>query len=302
MPGPGGGAGGGGGGRGFGFGGGGGGFGGGGGYYRRPGFFFGFPFFFGGGLFSFLFMPLLVILLAGVLLFNSITMAFSDVLSGGRILYGESAAQEYADQQYRQEFGSLYGTPAYEDCLMLVVFVEDTKYQEYAYLAWVGDYIPRQAHDMLGGNSTVLGSAMEQYINKSSYQYSLDTNLAFVVDYMSEAIRRQNVDFSKLQERDHSGVRSYLKNETGIEMNADVVNAELEEFTEATGVPVVIVVEEAEDAFGRTIRKTSIITVCFSLILMGVAVFFIVKRVKQRRRTKQDNEGRDGYDPYGGFR
>lgn len=252
--------------------------------------------FFGGGFFSLLFLPILILLLAGVMIFHSLTMAFSDVLSGGQILYGESAAQDYADAQYREEFGDLYGTNAYEDCLLLVVFTEDENYYEYAYLAWAGYNIPEKANKMLGNNTTALGTAMHDNVAQF-YKNSLGINLAYVMNELSRQMQAQNVDFSVLKSNNHGQVKSHLKNETGFAIDAQPADDALQAFTEATGIPTVIVVADAEEAFGRTIRATSIITVGVCLILVAVAVFMIVKRLKAYKNNKGDGPEGGQYDP-----
>ena len=240
MPGPGGGRNGGGGSRGS-FGGGSygggsrGGFGGGfgGGYHGgfggppRRGYYFGGPFgggFWGprryyyggggclGGLLGLIFVPVILILLSAVMLFATVGTAFSDVTSGGSVRYDENTFQDYADAQYRAEFGN---STAYEDNLLLVVLV-DEDYYDYHYIAWVGDHIQTDINKLFGNEQTEFGRAIEANINVNSYKYSLDTNLAQVVEQMTTVIERKQLESSFKCKEEHIQVNSHVTNKTDL--------------------------------------------------------------------------------------
>ena len=315
MPGPGGGRSGGGGSRG-GFGGGsfgggsrGGGFGGGGyhggfggpprrGFYGGP-FYGGFfrprrYYYYGGGgclggLAGLILMPVILIALAAVMLFSSVGTAFTDVTSGGSVKYDENTFQDYADAQYRAEFGK---STAYEDNLLLVVLV-DEDYYDYHYIAWVGDHIHSDINKLFGNEQTEFGRAMNANVNVNSYKYSLDTNLAHVVEQMTKTIEQKNLTSSFYCEENHIQVNSHVTNKTDLAITEDTVNRALKEFTDETGIPVVLVVDDAEDVFGKTIDTGSILIVFLSVVMIGVAIYLIVKSVRQRKENG-DNDDRYG--------
>ena len=81
-------------------------------------------------------------------------------------------------------------------------------------------------------------------------------------------------------------------NNTDLSMTEDTVNGALESFTASTGIPVVLVVEEMEEVFEKTVNSASWVAVILAGIFLLIAVVMIVKSVK-RRRQKQD----DGYGP-----
>ena len=141
MPGPGGGSHSGGGFGGGGFRGGGGGFGGG-GFRPRPfyGGFFG-PRFYGGGclggLFSSVISFVVMIVVLVMLVLSLFGSAFSEIGNGGQVRYDERKFQDYADEQYRAEFGT---STAYEDNILLVILTEKDE-TRFEYIAWVGDHI-----------------------------------------------------------------------------------------------------------------------------------------------------------------
>lgn len=304
MPGPGGGARGGGGfgGGGFGRGGGGGGFGGGGysgghhHHHHGPRFGFWFwprPYYYGGGFFggffAFLLLPIIILLIAGIVLIASIGPAITAFAEGGVVLYDEEKLQDFADSQYSEIYGR---STAYEDNI-LIVFLTDEDYYDYAYIAWVGDHINTNANYMFGAEGTELGDAMESSINQSSYKYSLDSNLASVIEIMQNEITGLGQESHFKCQEQHVQVESSLKNYTGLNMTAETVENSLKSFTEKTGISISIVVEDAEEVFGKTMPGRYIVTLLICLVFIGVAIFLIVRGVKNR---KNGGNGGSGYN------
>lgn len=160
--------------------------------------------------------------------------------------YDEEKFQDYANEQYQAEFGA---SDAYEDNLLITVLVDEKEYYSYYYIAWVGDHVDTQINHMLGNNDTELGQAMEACISETSYKYSLDSGLAQVMETMTEKIRALNLESSFTCSENHAQVKSHLTNHSDVEMTEDTVNRALEAFTEATGIPVVIVVEDMNKVF-----------------------------------------------------
>lgn len=312
MPGPGGGS------RGGGFGGGsfgggggrGGGFGGGsfggGGYHRGPRgpMFFGGPRFYGGygygggclgGLMGLIMGPIILIFLAVVLLFGNLSAAFADVAAGGSIRYSEEVFQDYADAQYRAEFGS---STAYEDNILIVLLTDEGEHTGYYCIAWVGDHINSNINMMFGDEYTVFGRAMNTYVNVASYKYSLDSNMAQVAEKMAFEIEALGLESSFKCDEEHAQVTSHLTNKTELPMTEDTVNQALKEFTDKTGIPMVIVVEEAEEVFGRTILMRSVLWVIIGLAMIGFAIYLIVKAVKNKNRPQGGNQNNSQYNSY----
>ena len=102
---------------------------------------------------------------------------------------------------------------------------------------------------MFGNEQTELGHALGSNINETSYKYSLDSDLAGVVDTMTQEIVAKGLNTSFGCEENHVQVESHLTNKTDIPMTEDTVNEALKKFTETTGIPAVIVVEDIEDVF-----------------------------------------------------
>ena len=224
--------------------------------------------------------PIILILLAVALVFGNLSAAFADVAAGGSIRYSEEVFQDYADAQYRAEFGS---STAYEDNILIVVLTDEGEHTGYYCIAWVGDHINSNINMMFGDETTAFGRAMYTYVNVDSYKYSLDSNMAQVAEKMTQEIKGLNLNSSFKCDEEHVQVTSHLTNKTELPMTEDTVNRALQEFTEQTGIPMVIVVEEAEEVFGRTILMSSVLWVLVGLVMIGVAVYLIVKAVKNKK-------------------
>lgn len=230
-------------------------------------------------------LPVILIMLMVISVYSLIGGGMDVTISGG---YDEEAFQDFANQQYQAEFGS---SSAYEDNL-LIVFLTSEDHYDFAYIAWVGDHIVKDVNHKLGADGTSLGEAMNACINASNYKYSLDTDLAFVVEELTETIQYLGMEDPFTCEEDHIHVTSHLTNRTDLEMNEDVVNSALAEFTQVTGIPAVIVVEEMIDVFGETttvgptFSKSIYVTIAVVAVIVIVIIF-----LSKRRKQDQDDFG-----------
>lgn len=224
-----------------------------------------------------------------VAMFSMVGSSFRDLSSGGNVRYNEEAFQDYADQQYAAEFGS---STAYEDNLLITVLIEEN-HSSYYYIAWVGDHIATDINLMMGNAYTALGSAMNSAINTSSYKYSLDSNLAQVMNLLTQQVQKLGLESSFTCSEDHIQVSSHLTNHTDLSLTEGTVNDALTAFTDATGIPVVIVVEDAADVFARSVSAGSVVVV---LIVAVAVIALIVVIVKNARRKENNVDDRDRTD------
>lgn len=251
--------------------------------FRRPYYGYGY----GGGCLGLTAMPFIIIIVAISLItsiFGAVGSSISNVSNGGKVVYNESALQEYADQQYAIEFNS---AKEYEDNI-LIVFLVDEKCEGYYTIAWVGDNITEEIYSMFGNEYTEFGYKMKGSI-ASYYKNSLSKNLATVVNGMTDSI--SNLKLKSSFDRDYGSPADYVShvtNNSSIEINKDTVNRALEEFTAETDIPIVIVVEEMEDVFGKTVFGTDIMTVVACLALGGAAIYFIYRAVKDKKPENND--------------
>jgi len=171
------------------------------------------------------------------------------------IIYDERTMQDYANSRYKEAFGDYEG---YEDNILLV-FLANEEADGYYTIAWVGDNIKTEINEMFG-EYTEYGEYMNQYINTNYYGYTLDNNLADVVRAMEKSIVDANLGSSfKSDAVVVPEKKSELKNYTQFDIVKEVVNDAVTSFTEKTGIPLVIVVDMAEEVFAHSEAVTEII-------------------------------------------
>ena len=89
---------------------------------------------------------------------------------------------------------------------------------------------------------------------------------------------------------------SHLVNYTDLALTEATVNDSLSAFTETTGIPAVIVVEDMETVFGKNLPMDSIIILIVLAAIAIVAIVAIVRTVKNRKGFRQGNPEDDDRD------
>ena len=262
----------------------------GGGWYHRPRYYGGGGGGCCGGMIGAMLVPIIVILMMVSAVFSMINVNVGDTVYWEDTNYSEEAFQDYANEQYEKEFGS---STAYEDNV-LIVFLVNEDYYTYNYIAWVGDHVAKDINYMLGDNDTELGEAMAESISATNYKYSLDSDLSVVIDSMRKQILDLGLESSYDCDENHVQVQSHLTNHSDIPMTEDTVNTALELFTQETGIPVVIVVEDMTAVFGTNEQSTTVavgskvnlVTVLGVAVLVILVIVLIVILVRKKK-----NEG-----------
>ncbi len=193
---------------------------------------------------------LLLILFLAFFAFYQVAPSESTVIGENEdgIFYDEAIMQDFADENYKLYFGNHEN---YENNILLV-FLTNEECDGYYTIAWVGDNIRREINEMFG-EYTEYGQALEKYINKEYYAYSLDTDLVSVIKEMTEKIDElglvSSFDNKAANYDNYSKPFSKLVNSTSLEMNKELVDDALAAFTEKTGIPCVILLDSAESVF-----------------------------------------------------
>lgn len=261
------------------------------GYYHRPRFFGFGPRYYGyggggclGGLLGALMAPFILLLVVGVMMFGIIGSALSNAASGGIISYDEGVFQDYADSEYNKAFGN---SDATEDNILIVVLVNEET-DGYYYIPWGGSNLVGDIYDLfdVGGE---FDKAMQGSIQKY-YAHSLDEDLTRVIETMTRKITNLDLEssFKKVYSHEKSP-ESHLENYTELSMSQTAVDDALQEFTAQTDIPVVLVVEDMEEVFGKTLPIGDIIILVILTVLAVVAIVAIVRTVKNRSKFKQGN-------------
>ena len=200
----------------------------------------------GGGCFSIVFIFIFIIFSALFFLMpDGAVIDFSDGVTIQEDIYDEATMQDYANVKYQKYFGN---TSASEDNILLVMLTNEAC-DGYYTIAWVGDNVDYSINEMFG-EYTEYGDAL--YNNVDEYfGYSLDTDLASVVKEMTQHIEALGLSSSFNWESDRSNLADpKFVNLTTMDLTPEIVNSALQEFTDKTGIPMVIVVDSAERVFG----------------------------------------------------
>lgn len=261
-------------------------------YHHRPMFWgFGRPYGFGygygggclGGMLGILMLPIIILLFAAMML-TSVFGSFFRVFQGGEIGYNESEMQTFANVQYAKEFAN---SSAYEDNILIVFLVNEER-DGYNTIAWVGDNVANEINMMFGNQFTEFGTQMLANI-PDYYEYSISKNLASVVDGMADKIELLGGDSFENKSNQTVMVESHLTNLSNLNINADTVNTALLDFTERTDIPIVIVVEDLEEVFDKTISAGDIVTVIIAVAIGGFGIYIGIKAVKDFKNKKKDD-------------
>ncbi len=215
-------------------------------------------------------------------------------------IYDEEELQDYADKQYRLVFGE---TATYEDNLLLVILTEED-HASFSYIAWVGDHIATDINLLFGNEETKLGEILEKCVNETNYEYSLDSNLADAMQMMTTEIKHLNLESSFECEEERAAFDSRLVNHSDLPMTEETVNTALADFTEQTGIPVVIVVEDASEVFSKatetdetaipnpTTQNWSIQTIIMAVGVVLLLVVLIIALVSRKKDSDSQQESR----------
>ncbi len=233
----------------------------------------------------------LIIILA---LVGSLILGMVNIVREKRVDYSEETAEQYALDEYEKAFKS---EAAYEDKILLVFFPY-ANHIDYDFIAMIGDDLTNVVYNEFRGSRSSLERAMQNYISSTDYESTLSRNLSSVVDEMTSTISYYGNPFrSSCRDTVHVEGTSHLLNKSSLQIDKEMVDQSLADFTTATGIELVLVVADAATVFGYESPMPLII---FSLFLLAVAVaiiFAVVRGVKARKKHF-DNEtpkGNGGY-------
>ena len=263
--------------------------------FYRPYWFFGPRYYYGGGFFggliSIMLLPVILILFASVFLFaifGNLGQSIDNVANGGQVVYDEGVFQTYAGDKYEEIFGDYRA--AYEDNI-LIAFITNEEMDGYYCIGWVGYNLDENIYNMFGDERTEFGKTIQNNIG-DYFKFSFDKNIANAVDELADKIEAFGLDSSFIDPPAKNHADSKVYNNTEISMNEDYVNSALERFTEETGIPIAVSVERIENVLDKKISGDDIMIIVFCFGMIGVAVFLIVRNVKEHKKIKAEGGNR----------
>lgn len=239
-------------------------------------------------------MGLFVVLILFISLFIS---AFVGTLFGddnGGVGNEEQVFQQYANEQYQLAFSD---TKDYEGNILLV-FLTYQGYEGYDCIAWGGNNIDPETDELFGSYfRRVVSGSIPDY-----YEFSMTKNLRTIVYGMTNAAPQ------KAMSTPADTRFSIIRNNTSLVIDTGVVNEELYKFTEKTGYPIAIVIEDGTNVFGDGSEAladfgSTFFIVTLVLIMVVLLIIAIIKNTKKDGKgitDKTDPDAGSGkYDPDG---
>lgn len=156
----------------------------------------------------------------------------------------EDQLSDFASAQYLQYFGE---TESYEDNLLLA-FVVYEDCERFSYMTWVGDHINEATFNQLRGEGTWLDAMLSRQL-ESDYRHTISADLSRAIRELADKIRTEAPVGSYTCSEDHDNNPSGLRSRTELKLNAELIGESLDYFRETTGIPIVLVVEDATDLF-----------------------------------------------------
>lgn len=206
--------------------------------------------------------------------------------------YDEQAFQRYANQQYYTAFAK---TENFEENILVIFTVYDS-YDGYDCIAWVGDDLPYDVRMMFGDEYTEFGRKVINTI-PDYYEFSLTSNLRDITNYMADEVSAVtgapagNVDTSF----------SKLINNTELSINKNTVNEALVEFTEQTGINMVILIADGADIFStETGDNDDGMAMLGFLIVIAIVVIVIIVSNNKGKKNNNNNDTTDKTNPDAG--
>ena len=243
-----------------------------------------------GGLLGLILAPVIVVLVAAILLITSISSMASDISKGGSYQYDEYAFQAYASEQYDAIYGAQDST--YEDNIMILMLVDSEECLEYHAIGWTGDNIDTRTNDMFGGDGTALARAFRGAM-PDMYRNSLTRNISSIIESMESAVG--SGDHFK-RPPITSAIPPKFVNNSMLNVGAMDVEYALFQFFETTGISMSFVVADTGDVFEKGLDGSTIVMLIFGVVLLGVAIFLIVRAVKAKKNGGGGTPGGGGQD------
>ena len=235
---------------------------------------------------AFIAIPIIIIF-SFIVLFSAVT----GNLEFDNVDYNEKEFQSYANDRYQAYFSD---TEDYEGNI-LIVFLVYEGYDGYDCIPWGGYNIDSNTEMLFGSyfESTVR-NAIPNY-----YEFALTKSFRDIIGTMTKAAPEGEAA------SEHDTLRSVLYNRTDLDVDYDIVNAALQEFTAKTGYPIAIVIDYGTQVFGKDDGDgfgMTVFWVILALIIVVIIIGFVNINKKNAGGTKSTDKtnpdaGQGKYDP-----
>ena len=236
------------------------------------------------GLLNVIMTPIIILVIATAILIYNLVSLIGVLVNGGEIVYDQTVLDEYVSKAYN----GAYETSSAKESGLAIIFFHNEDTNAVEYLVSPGSNISSYVTEIFGTESE-FGKYLNENVHKDSYKETLASDLSSAIIHMADKVAELDLISNFVKNHDLSNMPvSHLVDNTAFALDASTVNSALNTFTEATGIPVVMVVDSAEAVFGRTIPTTDILMVVLILVVIGLVTASMVKKIKAYKTMEND--------------
>ena len=228
--------------------------------------------------------PLLLTIFATVIFFVYLSPTVQTIREGGKTNYSDQVADFYRTEAYDDEFGD---TSAKEDNL-LIVYLVDADGKQFYCMSKLGSNVSDSVVKLFGNAESEFGKIVTGSMDEV-FKNTMASNLTVIIDGMTDKVEALKLSSSFKAESDKSDLaESKLVNKSSLNVSADSVNASLEAFTEETGIPAVIVIDDIEAVFEKRMPVGDIALLVILVIVAVISIASTTKKVITRIRFEKN--------------
>ena len=235
--------------------------------------------------------PLAVVVVICVILFAFIAALSNQALSVNAetdgVVPDKTVLEAYAKSQYEEAFGNSEG---YENNV-IIVFLANKSSDRYYCTAYLGNNVRDEIVNVFGPEPYPFGSTMENLVPRY-YANKLTANFRDVMMQMKGSIKyaKDEGGFDSIfidPQKIEKPASSYVINHTKLDIDNQNLDQGLDDFTKATGLSAVIVVNYMSNVFERESNPYILPIIFLSLLLIALGIFLVIKSVKRKNTMNE---------------
>ena len=240
-------------------------------------------------IFGIVLFPALITVFCIIIFFLFLSPTIQVCKEGGNIVYNDSAAVKYRDEEFLKYFSD---TSNGKNGILIVFLVEDkdSMYDNFFCISKIGENISDKISAEFGNNESSFGAAVLSSID-DKYENSFSGDVATIMNTMKDKIKSLKVDasFKDVSINSDTSV-SKIINYTPLAISEDTVNEALDSFASETDIPVIVVVDSIDKVFERQLPFKDFLIMAVLLCVAGFCIYNTTKKVILRVRYEYHPE------------
>lgn len=233
-----------------------------------------------------------------IIMFNQ---SSGDLLTDGKAVYDKKKMNEYIKTNYENEFKD---SATYEDNIILF-FLYNEDYNEYLLDFYIG-------YDL----STSIYKYLNTYSNSSNFDRNFDTsncdddiekNLSNVINEITINLDNNFDEYLKCNHTNDEYI-SKVTNSSHSELDITEIERSLINFTDTTGLSIVLVIDSMENVFGKTkdinyefLIIFGTIVLCFLMMMVYAFIIVIKNTLNDKKKYNEIEKKKTGIKQISGI-